>query len=112
MNKHILNTAKGLFFSAALVTLAGCEREISTDVLATSPKVAEVFLDEFAAGVDFQAWGKTTALSQDNETKYSGTASLKIEVPTPDDFLGNWTGGVFFTEAGRDLSDYDALTFT
>lgn len=111
MNKHILNTAKGLFFSAALVTLAGCEREISTDVLATSPKVAEVFLDEFAAGVDFQAWGKTTALSQDNETKYSGTASLKIEVPTPDDFLGNWTGGVFFTEAGRDLSDYDALTF-
>lgn len=55
MNKHILNTAKGLFFSAALVTLAGCEREISTDVLATSPKVAEVFLDEFAAGVDFQA---------------------------------------------------------
>lgn len=111
MNKHILNTAKGLFFSAALVTLAGCEREISTDVLATSPKVAEVFLDEFAAGVDFQAWGKTTALSQDNETKYSGTTSLKIEVPTPDDFLGNWTGGVFFTEAGRDLSDYDALTF-
>ena len=111
MNKHILNTAKGLFFSTALVTLAGCEREISTDVLATSPKVAEVFLDEFAAGVDFQAWGKTTALSQDNETKYSGTASLKIEVPTPDDFLGNWTGGVFFTEAGRDLSDYDALTF-
>lgn len=73
--------------------------------------MAEVFLDEFAAGVDFQAWGKTTALSQDNETKYSGTASLKIEVPTPDDFLGNWTGGVFFTEAGRDLSDYDALTF-
>ena len=41
MNKHILNTAKGLFFSTALVTLAGCEREISTDVLATSPKVAE-----------------------------------------------------------------------
>jgi len=111
MNKHILNTAKGLFFSTALVTLAGCEREISTDVLATSPKVAEVFLDEFAAGVDFQAWGKTTALSQDNETKYSGTASLKIEVPTPDDFLGKWTGGVFFTEAGRNLSDYDALTF-
>ena len=32
-------------------------------------------------------------------------------MPTPDDFLGNWTGGVFFTEAGRDLSDYDALTF-
>ena len=32
-------------------------------------------------------------------------------MPTPDDFLGNWTGGVFFTEAGRNLSDYDALTF-
>ena len=78
MNKHILNTAKGLFFSAALVTLAGCEREISTDVLATSPKVAEVFLDEFAAGVDFQAWGKTTALSQDNEYNLCCTPSFSI----------------------------------
>ena len=64
MNKHILNTAKGLFFSAALVTLAGCEREISTDVLATSPKVAEVFLDEFAAGVDFRHGVKPPLLAR------------------------------------------------
>lgn len=95
----------------AILALAGCEREISTDVLATSSKVAEVYVDGFAAGVDFQAWGKTTALSQDTETSYSGTTSLRVEVPTPDDAAGNWTGGVFFAEAGRDLSGYNALTF-
>lgn len=96
---------------AAASLFAGCEREISTDVLATSPEVAEVFIDGFAAGIDFQAWGKTTALSQDNETKYDGTASLKVEVPSPDDLDGNWAGGVFFAEAGRNLSKYNALTF-
>lgn len=111
MEKHIFNTMNSFFLSAALVTLAGCEREINTDVLATSPKVAEVFIDGFAAGIDFQAWGNPNALSQDNETKYSGTASLKVDVPAPDDVLGTWTGGVFYTEAGRDLSGYDALTF-
>lgn len=83
------------FFSLALGVLAGCERKIDTDVLATSPKVAEIFIDGFASGINFQAWGKPTALSQDNETKYSGTAALKVDVPAPDDLQGNWTGGVF-----------------
>lgn len=106
-----MNAYKLSILPVAILALAGCEREINTDVPATSPEVAEVFLDGFAAGVDFQAWGKTTALSQDNETKYSGTASLRVDVPSPDDVLGNWAGGVFFAEAGRNLSAYDALTF-
>lgn len=111
MNKYIFNTLYCLFFSLALGVLAGCERKIDTDVLATSSKVAEIFIDGFASGINFQAWGKPTALSQDNETKYSGTAALKVDVPAPDDLQGNWTGGVFYTDGGRDLSGYDALTF-
>ena len=111
MNRYILNTAYILSLSSALILLPGCEREIDTSVPATSPKVAEVFIDGFASGVDYQAWGKPTNLSQDTETKYSGTTSLKVEVPVPSDPLGNFAGGTFFAEAGRDLSGYDALTF-
>ena len=111
MDKYILNAAYALSFSAVLMALAGCERDIDTDVLATSPNLSEVFIDGFASGVDYQAWGKPTNLSQDTETKYSGTASIRVEVPNPNDLMGNFAGGTFFAEAGRDMSGYDALTF-
>lgn len=111
MDKYILNAAYALSFSAVLMALAGCERDIDTDVLATSPNLSEVFIDGFVSGVDYQAWGKPTNLSQDTETKYSGTASIRVEVPNPNDLTGNFAGGTFFAEAGRDMSGYDALTF-
>ena len=97
--------------ASVLITSAGCTRDIDTDVLATSPSLSEVFIDGFASGVDYQAWGKPTNLNQDTETKYSGTTSLRVEVPNPADLMGNFAGGTFFAEAGRDMSGYDALTF-
>ena len=69
MNRYILNTAYILSLSSALTLLPGCEREIDTSVPATSPKVAEVFIDGFASGVDYQAWGKPTNLSQEAQRK-------------------------------------------
>lgn len=88
-----------------------CERDIDTDLLATAPQIADVFVDGFSAGLEFQAWGNTTNLSTDTDTKYSGTTSLRISVPEPGDFLGSWAGGTFYTEAGRDLSCFNCLTF-
>ena len=105
------------YISANLVTIAvascfmGCTREINTDVLATSPNLSEVFMDEFAPDLQFQAWGKPTNMSTDTETRYSGTTSMRIAVPDPTDLAGNWAGGTFYTEAGRNLSGYNALTF-
>ena len=110
MNK-INKISHSLLTVIVVSSFVGCTREINTDVLATSPVMSEVFIDAFASDLQYQAWGKPTNLSLDSETKYSGSASLKIAVPDPTDFLGNWAGGTFYTEAGRDLSGYDALTF-
>lgn len=91
--------------------LSSCERDIDTDVIATAPRTAEVFVDGFAAGLEFQAWGNPTNLTIDTESKYSGTTSLRIAVPEPGDLAGSWAGGTFYTQAGRDLTQYNCLTF-
>lgn len=91
--------------------LSSCERDIDTDVIATAPCTAEVFVDGFAAGLEFQAWGNPTNLTIDTESKYSGTTSLRIAVPEPGDLAGSWAGGTFYTQAGRDLTRYNCLTF-
>ena len=88
-----------------------CEREISTDTLATYPKLSEVFIDGFASDLQFQAWGKSTNFDMDTQTKYDGTTAMAISVPEPSDPLGSWAGGTFYSTIGRDLRGYDALTF-
>lgn len=110
MNKIIYNTV--IYSALALVPLlSSCERDIDTDVPATAPQIADVFVDGFSAGLEFQAWGNTTNLTTDTDTKYSGTTSLRITVPEPGDFLGSWAGGTFYTSTGRDLTKYNCLTF-
>lgn len=101
---------------ALMPFFASCEREIDIDPenpdnLATAPKMDEVFIDGFSAGLGFQAWGNPTNFSVDNDIKHSGSASMCISVPDPDDVEGNWAGGVFYVENGRDLSDFNCLTF-
>lgn len=110
MKKSLYKT--GVCAALALMPLlSSCERDIDTDQLATAPKIAVVFVDGFAAGLEFQAWGNPTNLSTDTDNKYGGTTSLRISVPDPHDFLGSWAGGTFYTEAGRDLTGYNCLTF-
>lgn len=96
---------------AAMPFITSCERSIDTDVLATAPQIADVFVDGFSAGLEFQAWGNPTNLSTDTENKYGGTTSLRISVPEPGDFNGSWAGGTFYTSTGRDLTPYNCLTF-
>lgn len=105
-NNHIF-----LLAAAAVMLSAGCTRALDTETLATYPKLSEVFIDGFASDLDFQAWGKSTNFTTDYNTVYEGSAAICIEVPSPDDPLGNFAGGVFYSTTGRNLSDYDALTF-
>lgn len=110
MKKNIYS--KGIYLALAVLPfISSCERDIDTDVLATAPQIADVFVDGFSAGLEFQAWGNPTNLSTDTQNRYSGTTSLRISVPEPGDFLGSWAGGTFYTSTGRDLTQYNCLTF-
>lgn len=66
-----------------------------------------VFDDNYGNNMSFAPFGgATNKVSVDSSTKYSGTASLKIELPA-----SGYTGGAIVVATGQDLSKYDALTF-
>ena len=96
-----------------LIMSVSCKRDIDVLEPAAYPTTPEVFIDGFSAGLNYAAFGgsKVTAFDVDTEVKYSGTSSMKIEVPDFEDPQGAYAGGAYFTSAGRDLSGYDALTF-
>ena len=97
----------------SLLLLNSCQRDIEDLEPATYPVVGEVFIDEFSSGLNFAAFGgsKVTAFDVDTDETYAGEAAMKFAVPDAGDPEGGFAGGVFFTEVGRDLSGYDALTF-
>ena len=109
--KYKNNISAKLLVAVAVLSLSGCTREIDTDVLATYPNLSEVFIDGFSSDLQYQAWGKVTNFDTDTDTKYSGPTSIRVEVPVPSDPMGNYAGGVFYSSTGRNLSEYDALTF-
>ena len=103
-------------FGTALLPLAfvtACERDLTELDLATFPPEAEVFYDDFAPGLQYGAFGgsKVDALDIDRDVVYRGTAALRFSVPAPNDPLGGYAGGAFFSTVPRDLSGFDALTF-
>jgi len=103
----------GLIF---IVTVS-CERDISDEaVLATFPNTAEVFKDApIGMGSNFYfpyTGSKPTAWSVDEEVSYEGSASMRFDVPNVTDSEGNYAGAIFRIDGpGRDLTEYDALTF-
>lgn len=106
-----------LFLLLVVMTNVNCERELSDEALdATFPKIAEVFIDApVAMGSDFYfpyGGSKASAWSIDNQVRYKGTASMRFDVPNDNDPEGNYAGAIFRVDgAGRNLTDYDALTF-
>jgi hypothetical protein len=103
-----------LLIGLVLITSINCERELSDDATeATYSKTPEVFIDGFSAGLGYGAFGgsKYSAFTVDNEVKYEGTASMRFDVPSVGDPDGAYAGGVFIDGSGRNLTDYDALTF-
>ena len=95
-----------------------CEREISDEVeFATFAKTGEIFTDSpIGLGSDFYfpfGGSKATAWTVDESEGYESVASMRFDVPNvgdPDAKL-SFTGGAFFSTAGRNLSGYNVLTF-
>lgn len=111
--KMMTKSAIALSVGLSILMSSGCERDIDDLMPATFPSTPAVFIDGFSAGLQYAAFGgsKVTAFDVDTEEKYRGSASMKFAVPDAGDPEGAYAGGSYFVESGRDLSDYDALTF-
>jgi hypothetical protein len=103
-----------------VIIFPSCEREISDDaVLATYPKTADIFTDvpvgltnAFFESFDPASGANPTGFGTDSQVAYAGTTSIRIDVPAPNDPDGGYIGGIFRDRGlGRNLTDYDALTF-
>lgn len=107
-----MRTRNALVLAAFVALTASACRDDSPTGLAGTPRDGRVFIDNFIAS-DFQAFGgsKLDAVQLDTETKYRGSASLRVTIPAPGDPTGGYAGGAFVASAPRDLTDYDALTF-
>ena len=108
---YIKNT---LLLAIVLLINVSCERNMADDaILSTYSKNGDVFIDTFSAGLGYGAFGgsKYTAFTVDTDVKYLGTASMRFDVPSVGDPGGAYAGGVFIDGSGRNLTDYDALTF-
>ena len=115
-----IQTKIALPLTLIALTLTGCERDLSDDVvLATFPTTAEVFTDapvgltdEFFISFDPAGGANPDGFGTDNNEAFEGTSSIRIDVPAPNDPNGGFIGGIFRDRGeGRDLTGYDALTF-
>ncbi len=106
----------GLFFIATI----SCERGLSDDFeIATYNQSGEIYTDApvgltdaFFISFDPISGANTEGFGTDDNEAYKGTSSIRIDVPTPTDPNGGYIGGIFKDRGeGRDLTDYDALTF-
>ncbi len=103
-----------------LVIAISCERDISDDAVpAEFPTIGDIFIDapvgltdEFFISFDPVEGANVNGFGTDENEKYLGTSSIRIDVPTPNDPEGGFIGGIFTDRGeGRNLTGYDALTF-
>ncbi|MBC7642044.1 MAG: glycosyl hydrolase family 16 [Flavobacterium sp.] len=110
-----INYLKIIILTAIIsIVSASCERNLADDAtLSTNSKNGEVFIDGFSAGLAYGAFGgsKYTAFTVDTEVKYEGSSSMRFDIPSVGDPNGAYAGGVFIDGSGRNLTDFDALTF-
>ena len=108
-----------VFASVLTVLTLGCERELSDDIsLAKYPNTPEVFTDfpvsltdQFFISFDPAEGANVNGFDVDNNA-YKGTNAIRIDVPGSGDPEGGFIGGIFKDRfIGRDLTEYDALTF-
>ena len=105
------NYTKTFFLLGLLfVTVISCERELSDDVvLATFSDSAEVYIDGFSGGLEYYPYADSQqeAFSVDTEVKYSGSSSMRFDVPNVGDLRGAYAGAIFRDDnGGRDLSGF------
>lgn len=111
-------TYKTSFLCIALLTLS-CSRDDGDLQPATFPNTAEIFTDvpvnltdQFFVSFDPAAGANTGGFGTDDNVAYEGTTSIRIDVPSANDPDGTFIGGIFEDRgAGRNLTEYNALTF-
>ncbi len=109
---------KAIYFILAIVVF-GCTRDEEVLPNATFPNTPDIFTDvpvsltdEFFISFDPAAGANTNGFGVDENEFFEGTASIRIDVPAEDDPDGNFIGGIFLDRGdGRDLTEYNALTF-
>lgn len=92
----------------------GCENDPDDFEEATYSKNPEVFIDTFTPGLIYSSYGGAVAnaFQVDTDVAYNNSAaSMRFDVPNVNDPSGAYAGGSFYTNVGRDLTGYDALTF-
>lgn len=113
--KNIL--AKGTFnyliVGLILVLSNGCAPDEDELQEATFPITAEVFIDGFSGGLQYDAFGdsRVTAFDVDTDVTFQGSAAMRFDIPNGTDPQGGYAGGIFSDAGGRDLSSYNVLTF-
>lgn len=109
VNKIIIYSA---IFSVFMIAVS-CQKDFDQLEPAEYPKNPEIFLDGFSAGLNYSAFANSdvTAFQVDSSVYYYGTKSIRVEVPDAESPSGAYAGGAFFTNIGRDLSDYTTLSF-
>ena len=123
-NRKINYLRNSFLLTIVILVNLNCEREVSDDARdATFPKTAEIFTDTpvgmgtnfyFPYGPDANnpVGSKFSAWSVDTDVSYKGNASMRFDVPNATDPQGNYAGGILRVDgAGRNLTDFDALTF-
>ncbi|MFN4946072.1 MAG: Ig-like domain-containing protein [Chryseotalea sp.] len=113
-NLTIKHIAIVILSGTMMCTTTSCERGLSEDAeFATFPKNPDVFIDGFSGGLQYLPFGgsKLDAFKVDTQTKYSGTSSMRFDVPNVNNPGGAFAGAIFPDMAGRDLTGFDALTF-
>ena len=102
------------------VVIVSCERGFSDEIaLATYPDIPEVFTDvpvsltdQFFVSFDPAGGANVNGFGTDTKEAYLGTTSIRIDVPASNDPQGGYIGGIFVDRGnGRNLTNYDALTF-
>ncbi len=105
---------RSLVAISAFLLIVSCSRDIDELEPAQYPNNPNVFIDAFSAGLNYAAFSGSVpaAFQVDTEvTIENSEASMRFEVPDANDPRGAYAGGAFFTEIGRNLTEYDALTF-
>lgn len=105
------NNLKMMLLAMLVLSITGCERELSEDAtFATYPTTGQVFIDAFSGGLQYFPFlgSKQDAFTVDFTEKYSGSSSMRFDVPV---FGVNYAGANFPSTGARDLRGYDALTF-
>lgn len=110
----IRRTSLGRFalMLVALVGLTACERDVTGLEEAPFPNDALVFGDGPGPGLDWFFTFDTSVLDPfpfqfDQDVTFRGDGAVRIEVPGP----GQFVGGTYISSVGRNLTEYNALTF-